>query len=497
MINNNYLLELRGISKRFPGVLALDNVNFNLTNNEVHALVGENGAGKSTLIKILTGYYSKDSGEIIAYGSPVEIRSPTDSLKLGVGTIYQESTLIPDLSIAENIFLGLLPVIKRSIIFSKRKLLKETEAILDMLEADLNPEMKVRSLNATQCKIVEIGKAVSRNIKVLVLDEPTTSLPEKETEILFKLISSLKKRGISVIYISHHLDEIFRVADRVTILRNGKNVGVLSSKEENRGKIINLMVGRQLEEMYPKKYVEIGEEILRVESLTKKSVYKNISFTLRRGEILGFFGLIGSGHEQILQSIFGYVVPDSGRIIINGKTKNIGSPSIAKKCRVGLLPGNRKREGLVLDLSVYENILLGNLSNFTKWGIIQKKDGMLKTSSWIKELDIKVSSIKQKIENVSGGNQQKVILSRVLESEADILLLIGPTVGIDVGAKVEIYKIFENLCKEEKGIIFLSDDIMEMHSITDRIIVIKDGEIAGKFESKLSTKEEILYKALW
>lgn len=496
MQNNNYLLELKAITKKFPGVLALDNVNFDLKKGEVHALIGENGAGKSTLIKILTGYYSKDSGEIIAYGYPVEIRSPIDSLKLGVGTIYQESTLIPDLSIAENIFLGFLPVRKRSIIFSKRKLLKETDAVLEMLEADLNPEMKVRFLNATQCKIVEIGKAISRKIKVLVLDEPTISLPAKETEILFKLISSLKKRGISIIYISHHLDEVFRVADRVTILRNGKNVSVLSSKEENRGKFISLMVGRKLEEMYPKKYVEIGEEILRVESLTKKSVYKNISFTLHHGEILGFFGLIGSGHEQILQSIFGYVVPDSGRIIINGESRSIGSPSIARKCRVGMLPGDRKREGLVLALSVHENILLGNLSNFTKWGIIQKKDGMLKTSRWVKELDIKVSSIKQKIESLSGGNQQKVILSRILESKADILLLVGPTVGIDVGAKVEIYKILENLCKEGKGIIFLSDDIREMHSITDRIIIIKNGEIVGEFNSRLTTKEQILQKAL-
>jgi len=489
------VIELINITKTFPGTVALDRVDFFLKKNEVHALVGENGAGKSTLIKILTGYYTKDSGEIRVWGNPVTIRDPHDALSLGIAAIYQEINLPLDLSVAENIFLGRLPK-KNGFIYNKKKLVKETQAVLQRLGVRIDPETPVRNLNVGQCKLVEIAKAITRDIKILVMDEPTAALPQKEVNMLFKLISSLKRQGISIIYISHHLDEIFQVADRVTVLRNGKNVGELLAVEENRSQIIKYMVGRQIDEAYPKNEIDIKDELLRVESLTKKGIYEDISFSLRRGEILGIFGLIGSGHTQLLRSIVGDANPDSGNIIIMGNIKSINSPTVAHSEGIGLVPGDRKKEGMILSLSVEENITLGNQHSYCKYGIIQKKKKKKKASRWVEELTIKAHDLNQKVESLSGGNQQKVVIARLLESDADILLLDGPTVGVDVGAKTEIYKILENLCARGKGIILLSDDLMEILSITDNILVIKKGKMVKKLKSKSATKEELLQSAM-
>lgn len=495
MANSKYILELKGITKRFPGVVALKDVNFALNKGEVHALVGENGAGKSTLIKVLMGNYPKDSGEIIIKGSLVEPKSPKDSLDLGIGAIYQESTLIHGLGVGENIFLGNITN-EGSIFFNKKELFKKSRFILEKLGSYIKPDIKVSSLNSAQRKIIEIAKVISRNAKVIILDEPTSALPEKESEMLFKLIRSLKESNISIIYISHYLDEIFKVADRVTVLRNGENAGIFLAKEKNKEDIIQSMVGRKLAKLYPKIDIKKGNKVLEVDSLTKKNIYKNISLVLNRGEILGFFGLQGSGHSSFIKSLYGDVIPDSGKIIIGGISKKITSPMKAKKYGISLVPFDRKKGGLILEHTVLENISLGNIGNFLIGGLIKKGFEKLKIQEWIKKLNIITSGLLQKVKNLSGGNQQKVIIARMLESNADILILEGPTVGVDIGAKVEIYKILEDQCKNGKGIIIISEDIMEILSMSDRIIVIKNGEIVSEFNSKLTSKEEILSKAI-
>lgn len=494
-MSDSIVLDLKNITKKFPGVVALKDVNFNLAKSEVHALVGENGAGKSTLIKVLMGNYLKGSGEIIINDRLVDIKTPRDSLLLGIGAIYQESSLIPGMSIGENIFLGNITE-KNSVIFNSSNIFRRSKEILKRLGSNLNPEIKASQLNAAESKMVEIAKVMSRNASILILDEPTAALPEKETEMLFGLISSLKKSGISIIYISHYLDEIFRIADRVTILRNGENVGTLLAKEENRVDIIQLMVGKKLEKLYPKEDISIGEDLLVVENLTKKGSYRNISFNLYKGEILGFFGLIGSGHTKIIRSLYGDLMPDSGKIFIKGKNTRIISPSHAKRYGIGLVPGDRKREGLILEHNVIENLSLGNIGNFMVFGLIKKGLEKLKVLEWIKRFYIKITDLSQRVKNLSGGNQQKVIISRLLESKAFILLLEGPTVGVDIGAKTEIYKILEDQCKEGKGIIMVSEDIMETLSMSDRIIVVKGGEIVAELKSKVTSKEGLLNKAI-
>lgn len=493
---NNYLLNLRNITKRFPGVLALDGASFDLKIGEIHALVGENGAGKSTLIKVLTGYYKKDSGDIMLNGRKVEINNPRTAIELGIGAIYQESSLIPDISIAENIFLGRLSEKGLSIIYNKSVIIEKSRRILEKLKTNIDPAAKISSLNATQCRVVEICKAISRDVRILILDEPTAALPKKEVEIFFNLINSLKKDGISIIYISHLLDEIFTVTDVVSILRNGKNVGTFEARRENREKIIKCMVGREIKKLYPKININIGEKILEINNINKKNIYESISFSLHRGEIISLYGLIGSGHKYILQSIIGLCKPDSGKIVFKGKVANISSPLIAKKYNIGLIPEDRKKDGLILEHDILKNISLGNLDHFEKGGVIQKRKEYKTVMKWINELQIASTNTKQKVKNLSGGNQQKVVLARLLESKADILLMDGPTVGVDVGAKVEIYKILENLCSNGKGIIIVSEDLEEVISMTDKIILIKNGRKVGEFKSKEITKEEVLQKIL-
>ncbi len=494
-MSEKIVLSLTRITKNFPGVTALKNVDFNLKKSEVHGLVGENGAGKSTLIKVLTGNYIKDAGEIGVDKKIVEIKTPRDSLELGIGAIYQESSLIPGMSIGENIFLGNFSK-KDSILFHRNHIYEKSKEILKQLGSDLSPEIKADQLNAAESKIVEIAKVISRNVKIIVLDEPTAALPEKETEMLFQLIYSLKKNGMSIIYISHYLDEIFQIADRITVLRNGENVGELPAKEENREEIIKMMVGKKLEKLYPKEKVDIGEKLMEVADISKKGFYQNISFDLRRGEILGFFGLIGSGHIKIIRSLYGDIVPDSGKIMIQGTEKKISAPSLGKKYRIGMVPGDRKQEGLILENNVLQNLSLGNMGQYVSYGIIKKGLEKSRVLENIKRFNIKVSSLAQKVKNLSGGNQQKLIISRLIESKADILLLEGPTVGVDIGAKTEIYKILEDQCKEGRGIIIVSEDIMEILSMSDRVIVIKNGQKVAELESKLTSKKELLNQAI-
>lgn len=496
MVKSSPLLQLKAITKRFPGVIALDNADFELGHGEVRALVGENGAGKSTLIKILSGRYRRDSGDILVEGRTVEIRGPTDALNLGLGFIHQELNVVPERTVAENIFLGRLPVRGPLRFLERRTLYREAEQVLQSLHIDLDPTSSMHSLSIGHRKIVEVAKAVSRQINVLVMDEPTAALAAREIELLFNLIHSLKERGISVIYVSHQLDEIFRIADCVSILRNGKSVGVEEAGEEKRAKIISLMVGRTLEEMYPKSDIVLGDEILRVEGITKKGLFSDISFALRKGEILGIYGVIGSGQDGIMRALCGDLIPDSGNIMLRGVSTHISSPSSARNMGVGILPGDRKSAGLVLGHPVFANASLGSLSNFTEWGILRPALQKKRASYWMDSLRIKARGPEQVIDDLSGGNQQKVILARLLEAKVDVLLLEEPTAGVDVGARVEIYRILESLCSAGKSTILVSSDLQEVLAMTDRILLLKNGRIVGELETKKATKELVLQYTL-
>ena len=493
MTNDEVILKIRNVTKIFPGVIALNNVNFELKRGEVNAIIGENGAGKSTLIKIITGYCKRENGDVYLNDTPINLKNPYDGIKMGIVSIYQDTNLIPEVSIAENIFIGR----NNYIFFNRERIIQKATKILYDLGFKLDLNAKVSSLNATECKIVEIVRAFSSDAKILILDEPTTFLPETKINMLFKLILSLKEKGISIIYISHILDEVFEIADRVTVLRDGENVGSLQAKEENRDKIINLMIGKSIDKFYPKEKIELGKEILKVNGLTKKGKFKDISFSLHSGEILGIFGITGSGNLEIAKSIYGSIIAEEGQIIVKGKKVNIDSPSKAISFGIGMVQGERKKESLILIHSVLKNLSLGNLNHYSKGGFIKRTLEKQRADYWVKDLNIKVSNlVSQIVNNLSGGNQQKVVLARILEGDTDILILNGPTVGIDIGTKTEVYKILENVCKRGKGIIIISEDIMEILSMSDRVIIIKEGKKTGEFFSKVATKEEVLKKAL-
>jgi ABC-type sugar transport system ATPase subunit len=490
------VLELKKITKSFSGVKALSNVDFELKRGEVHALVGANGAGKSTLIKVLTGYYEQYDGQIFLNGNLVNLQSPKDALLSGICAIYQDVFLVPSLSITENIYLGMLKE-KDEKLVNFANLNKKAWAILKRLDLDVDPERLVSSLSMAQCKIIEIAKVIVKNVQVLVLDEPTAALPKKEKEVLFSLIEKLKKEGMSIIYISHFLDEIFSISDRVTILRNGKKVGLDEANPENRNSIIRSMVGRKLENFHPRSEKQGGGKLLSIKSLTRKGKYKNISMDLNKGEILGVFGLLGSGHQNIIRGIAGAEEIDEGNIYKREEVVTIKTVKDAKDNSIILLPGDRKQEALLLNQSLINNVSLGNYKIVAKKGVLKLKFEESKVRKYIRDLKIKTFiGPKQLVGTLSGGNQQKIVLSRLLESKSDVLILENPTAGVDIGAKADIYKIMNDCCSTGKGIIILSEDIMEVLSMSDRIVVIKNGQVAGILQSKDTSKEDILNLAL-
>lgn len=494
MKRNDLLLQMKGISKVFPGVKALDSVDLELGTGEVLGLLGENGAGKSTLIKILAGTYQKDAGRISINGKEVDIIDPSAGKELGIRVIYQELNTLDFLSVAENIFLGELPDFKGGIVNWKR-MRHEARRVLSMMNVDIDPAAAAGNLTTGQKQIIEIARALSKEAKILVMDEPTAAIGEKEEKILFSIINNLKKQGISVIYISHKLSEIFEITDRVLVLRDGKVIGAKRTDETNRAELIKMMVGRDLLEMYPKEEVPIGETILTVENLTYKDEVKDVSFSLRRGEILGLFGLEGSGRTSLLKTVFGAYKKDSGKITINGSPVSIFNPSQAKKSGLSLVPISRKEEGVSLAMSVADNITMTSIERTGRRIWFDRKDMFRKSDKWIESLQIKTPSAETAVDSLSGGNQQKVAVAKWLESDAVIFIFNEPTRGIDVGAKVEIYKLMERLCSEGKAVIMSSSELMEIMSIPDRILVIAGGEITAEFDPEKIDKEEIVHAA--
>ncbi len=489
------VLKMRHIRKTFPGVVALDNVNFDLTRGEVHILLGENGAGKSTLVKILSGAYQKTSGEISLHGEKIEVKSPRHAQQLGIGIIYQEFNLIPHLTVSENIFLGREFYWLTGII-NEKKMNTEAMKILDDLGIKIDPKSTINTLGIAQQQMVEVAKALSLNANILIMDEPTSALSENEIKELFTTIRRLKEKGVSIIYISHRLEELFEIGDRVTVLRDGHYVSTHLISEVTEAELIRMMVNRELKEQYPRQAVTRGEEILHVEDICTHKRLKNISFCLYKGEILGIAGLLGSGRTELARAIFGADRIDSGKIYVEGKAQKITSPRKAINLKIGYLTEDRKKQGLVLNLSLKENVCLPSVERFSRFGIVESKKEREAAKKYINELRIKTPGPDQKVMYLSGGNQQKVVMSKWLCSKADILIFDEPTRGIDVGSKVEIYQLMNTLTAEGAAILMISSDLPEILGMSDRILVMHEGKIVDEYLSAEASQEKILHSAL-
>jgi ribose transport system ATP-binding protein len=489
------VLRMRQIRKIFPGVVALDNVDFELRRGEVHILLGENGAGKSTLMKILSGAYQKSSGQIIFDGAEVEIKNPKHAQSLGISTVYQEFNLIPHLPIGENIFLGREPVRFAGII-DQRAILEGAQSALAGLGLTIDPRRVVKNLRVAEQQMVEVAKALSLDARILIMDEPTAALTEHEIGELFSTIRTLKEKGVAIVYISHRMEELFEIGDRVTVLRDGRSVGTYEVREMRKAELIRLMVNRDLTELFPKEHATRGAEVLRVESLSTKGGLKDISFSLHKGEVLGVAGLLGAGRTELARAIFGLDHISSGNIYVNGVAQKMSSPRTAIKSGLGFLTEDRKSQGLVLPLSVERNMCLSSVEKFSRWGVMNTKREREAASRYTEELRIKTPSLDQKVVFLSGGNQQKVVLSKWLCSAAEAFIFDEPTRGVDVGAKAEIYQLMNRLTAAGVAIMMISSEMLEVLGMSDRIMVMRGGRIAGEFSAEESTQERILQCAL-
>lgn len=490
-MSNEYILEMKNITKTFPGVKALDDVTLRVRPATVHSLMGENGAGKSTLMKCLFGIYSLNGGEIILDGKQVNFSSPSDALVNHVSMVHQELNQVLDRNVMENVWLGRFPM--KGCFVDSKKMYEDTKRIFDDLEISIDPKVKTSSLQVAQRQMVEIAKAVSYDAKVIVMDEPTSSLTENEVEHLFRIISRLKEKGVSIIYISHKMEEILKISDEVTIMRDGKWVGTKPKEELNTDLIIQMMVGRELKERYPKRDTQLGEVILKVENLgTASPAFRDVSFELHKGEILGIAGLVGAKRTEILETLFGIRAKGSGRIIYRGKEIENRTPREAMKNGFAMLTEERRQDGIFADLSVSFNCIIANLDIYKKNGLLSDKRINQEVQDTIDKIHVKTPSGKTKIGNLSGGNQQKVILGRWLLTNPDILLLDEPTRGIDVGAKYEIYQLMNQLVAEGKSIIMVSSEMPELFGVCDRIMVMSNGHLSGVFNAKEATQVQIM-----
>ena len=494
-IENRPVLEMHHIGKTFPGVVALNDVGFELRRGEVHILLGENGAGKSTLMKILSGAYQKSAGQILLDGAEVEIKNPKHAQTLGISTIYQEFNLIPHLSVGENIFLGREPVSLPGFI-DQRAIFQQATQALTALGLALNPRKLVKELRVAEQQMVEVAKALSLDARILIMDEPTAALTEHEIKELFATIRSLKKKGVAIVYISHRMEELFEIGDRVTVLRDGCSVGTYDVPAISKSELIRLMVNRELTDLFPKEKVARGPEVLRVEGLSTQTGLKDINFSLHKGEVLGISGLLGAGRTELARAIFGLDKITSGTIYLEGASRKLDSPRRAINAGIGFLTEDRKSQGLVLPLSVKENLCLSSVDKFSSWGVMNPKQEQQAGDRYVKELRIRTPSLNQKVVFLSGGNQQKVVLSKWLCSEAEIFIFDEPTRGVDVGAKTEIYQLMNRLTASGVAIIMISSALLEVLGMSDRILVMRGGRVTGEFSAAEATQERILQCAL-
>lgn len=488
------LLLMKNICKSFFDNEVLKNVNFELQSGEIHALIGANGAGKSTLMNILMGVIKADQGDILIHNESVIVDSPIEANRYNIAIIPQEPNLVPNLSIYENVFLGYEPLFLGSFI-NKRKMKLQTKKVLKTLGYFMNPNKLVKYLSVSEQQLVSIAKALSHQCKILIMDEPTASLSEYECENLFKLMRSLKNKGVGIIYITHKLKEIHKVCDRVTILRDGKHIITSAVSRISEKEMIKHLVGRELSHYFPPKPTEIGEEVLRVENISCAPWFQNISFKLHKGEILGIAGIVGSGKSEIAKSIFGQLPYTSGAIIYKNKKVSISKPSQAIKSKLGFVNENRTKEGLFLDMSISKNLTISHLQKMNIFQFVRAHEERYKVLEKMIDLDIKAHDLKQKVKYLSGGNQQKVLLGKWLVADSDIYILEEPTRGMDISSKSELYVILRQLVADGKSIIILSSDFSELAGLSNRVVVINQGKLASELQASQITEEAILQHA--
>ena len=490
-----YVLELKNIYKSFPGVKVLEDVTLQVRPGEVHALMGENGAGKSTLMKILMGIYKADQGSIFLEGKETVIHGPKDAMSKGISMIHQELNTVLDMEVAENVFVGrelLKKGMEKLKIVDIARMREETGKYFREMNIDIDPRAKMRTLSVAEMQLVEIVKAISLNSRIIVMDEPTSAITEKEATVLFAQIERLKKQGVAIIYISHKMDEIFRISDTITVLRDGQWIGTKPAKELDNDMLIKMMVGRELTDIYPKDPVEIGDVILEVKNLSRGKKVQDASFSLRKGEVLGIAGLVGAGRSELVETIFGLYPKTGGQIFLHGKEVHIKSAADAIKNKMALITEDRKQTGLNLIVSVKENIASVSIGKLSNHGIVNDKKINEVSEKYIKELKIKTPDGNAIVGNLSGGNQQKVVLAKWLLDEPDIIIFDEPTRGIDIGAKRDIYLLINNLAKEGKAVIVISSEMAEVMGICDRILVMAEGRINGEVRREEFSQEVIM-----
>lgn len=496
MSGQGTILRMEGISKAFPGVQALRDVDFEAEAGQVVALVGENGAGKSTLMKILSGVYRADSGRIFLQGREVEIHNPHHAQQLGIAIIYQEFNLTPNQSAAANIFVTReprQPGLGRLLNFvDRRRMEQEAQQLLNRFGARVPATALIRDLSVAQQQMVEVAKALAVNARIIVMDEPTSALGEEEVETLFEIIAALKAQGMAIVFISHRLEEVFRIADQVVVLRDGRRVGSMPIAEATADKVIQWMVGREMADLFHKEGAEIGEPLLEVRGLTRRGVVHDVSFTLRRGEILGFAGLVGAGRTETARLIFGADRKDSGEILLNGKPVPITSPVDAVKAGIGFVPENRATQGLILNLPVLENVVLPTLAEHARAGWVNQRSLRQAAQEYVNKLNIRTPHLQQRANFLSGGNQQKVVVAKWMAVRPQVLIMDEPTRGIDVGAKAEVHALMSRLAQAGIGIIMISSELPEVLGMSDRILVMAEGRVAAILDRAEASQELIM-----
>ncbi len=485
-------IKMKGINKAFGTNQVLENAGFELADGEVHALMGENGAGKSTLMKILTGVYTRDAGTVTVDGKEVIYKSPQEAEKAGIVFIYQELNVLFDLTVEENLFMG-KEITKKFGICDKKAMRKKAQEVMDKMGVSIPIDAVMSDLSVGQQQMVEICKALMVDAKVLIMDEPTAALTQSETEGLFKLIKSLREKGVSIVYISHRMEEIFELCDRITVLRDGAHVGTENIKDIDMDDIVRLMIGREIGERYPKREgVKIGKEMLKVEGLTKTKTFENVNFSVKAGEVLGVSGLMGAGRTEIMQAIFGNLPYESGKIYIEGKEVKIKSARDAINAGIGFITEDRKTEGLLLEKSISDNISLANLGKISKKSVISKSKENDLSNKGIKEFHIKCFGPDHECGNLSGGNQQKVVFAKWVYTDPKILILDEPTRGVDIGAKKEIYNVINDLAKQGVAVIMVSSELPEVLGMSDRIMVVREGHIMGIIDAAEADQEKVM-----
>ena len=489
-----YILELKGITKIFPGVKALDNVLFQLKKGEIHALMGENGAGKSTFIKVITGVHKAEEGEMLLNGKRVHFKGPKDAQAAKIAAIYQHVTAYPHLTVAENIFMGHEKVKYGFIRWGKMN--EEANKLLRELNADFDATAEMGSLSVAQQQMVEIAKALSANAEIIIMDEPTAALTKSESEELYRITEKLRDEGTSIIFISHRFEDMYRLASRVTVLRDSQYIGTYDVDAITNADLIKAMVGREIKDLFPKPEVQIGETILKIEKLTHMGYFKDVSFEVRKGEILGLTGLVGAGRTEVIQTVFGIEKYDSGKIFMEGKEVRITKPKDAMNLGIGLLPEDRQHQGLILDWGIGANITLTELSSFAGNGVLNEKKENLIAKDLAERVDTKAVTLFDKASSLSGGNQQKVVVAKLLSSDFKVIILDEPTKGVDVGAKAAIYEIIGELAQQGYAVIMISSEMPEILGMCDRIVVMCEGKVTGELDRDEANQESILKAAM-